>query len=184
MKQKFSSQAILPVIVLSTLVLSSCDTITQLTQINVPMTIIIPINAKHSSLPFIGVNNVDINSNSSFNDNKARIKGVDLTKIGQQLVSYVGTPDKSIAIYSKIDYTLQFDSQYGDKTEYTIGFFENVKPTDLKGIEKIFDVTNAALKSALDFLADKPKITIKSKYTLQNGIDKIETMTWQSEDYF
>jgi hypothetical protein len=48
----------------------------------------------------------------------------------------------------------------------------------LKGIEKIFDVTNAALKSALDFLADKPKITIKSKYTLQNGIDKIETMTW------
>jgi hypothetical protein len=28
----------------------------------------------------------------------------------------------------------------------------------LKGIEKIFDVTNAALKSALDYIADKPKI--------------------------
>ncbi len=154
----------------------SCDALTKASEITVNMPVSIPINANYTTLPNTQTNTVDVSTNSTFNDNKANLKGVDLASVSMILTNYSGTPVAANAVFSHISYTLKFDPSYGDNTTYTIGEFTNLSAASFMSEEKSFDVVNADLNSVLDKLADRPKFSVYSTYTLSSGNGTITSM--------
>ncbi len=154
----------------------SCDELAKASEITVDMPIKFDINANATTLPNVQTNVVDVSTNSTFNDNKSRLKGVDLSTISMILTDYTGNPAASNALFSKISYTLRFDPIYGDDNVYTIGEFSNVYAADFLNTEKSIDVNNASLNDVLDKLADRPKFVVSSSYTLASGPGTISTM--------
>ncbi len=167
---------VLAVVSLGTLMLPGCDAITKATEITVDMPITIDIHAKASTLPNTQTNIVDVSKNSTFNDNKSKLKGVDLASVALALDSYMGLPTADVAVFNKITYTLTFDPSYGDPTVYTLGEFTNVPVLSFMSEERSFDVTNAELNAALDKLADRPIFTVTSTYSLQSGPGALTSM--------
>ncbi len=157
------------IVVVSAFTFHGCDALTKATEIKVNMPIDININVNNSTVPSTQLNSVDVSTNQTFKDNADRIKGADLLSVKLVLTNYTGTPDAATALYSNIHYVLKFDPSYGDNTPYTIGDFNNVRPTDLMGAGQTVTVDNPTLNSILDNLKSRPKFSIQSTYTLSGG---------------
>ena len=140
------------------LVLNGCEQLLN-PSVDVPLTVNVPINGTTTtSYPVAIPNVVDLTSNSTYNDNKSRIKSATLDKLQLTITEFAGTPDASSA---DIDFTasLVFDPSYGDNTIYPLGSITGKFPADFATPQPVA-VSNAQLNTALSNLATRPKFTV------------------------
>lgn len=152
-----------------------CDEITNATAIDVPITTTVTLVSNNPTLPTTSEDCVDLSANKDFNDNKDKIKGGTISKIGFQITD-LQTPsfDVATAVISNVKLQMVFAPEYGDNTVYEMGEFSNVKISDVITYNYNVNV-NSAINTVIGLIPSRPKFCFRAVYGSIVGASTAQT---------
>jgi hypothetical protein len=165
LSSRLLSLAVVTLLAVASVGISSCDAITQAATIGVPITIDLYPASINPSIPTEDIDCADMTTIKDYQDNKDKIKRGELKTATFQILELNGpTFETSAAVFSSVSFTLEFDATYGDTKVYNLGTFTNVPLADL--LAGPMTVTlSADAQSAIDkIVAGREKFCVKAVY--------------------
>ena len=163
----FVRTAVLAGAALMSMLIASCDSIIDVSSIDVPIEVNISGDAVNPSIPSSDDACTDLTTKSAFNDNVARIRSgrvSDLTLRITDLTNPVFTSGTlSTQVFSRVTLTLRFDQQYGDARVYTLGEFTDVSLADLMSQPRSL-VLHSDANEAIGKMTSQPKFCVTVSY--------------------
>ena len=124
------------------------------------------IDLDSATYPHTQVDSVDMSTLLPyyFKDQPQYLTAVDISSLSLNFFNIPGVPPDSSACFAKIIFTMQFDSSYGNNAEYTLAEFDSVYLYQLYNNEKAFNITNGGAHSVIRYLANHPKMMIRTSF--------------------